>query len=150
MSEELCDICEVPFKSGDVRMGHGDGSGQRFAHRGCYWREKYEEADKYGNEGWAWLDDALKALGGETVFEIPSADLVPRAFAYNVGKGARAALSVERVRGEALADAAEPFVDERHDPRPGSSLCAWCGNHWPCDTEDLRAALFAFRGQETP
>jgi hypothetical protein len=33
-------------------------------------RDKWK---KYAAEGWAWLDEALKALGVETVFDIPKA-----------------------------------------------------------------------------
>jgi hypothetical protein len=38
----LCDICGLPFNAalGMTRVGHGDGTGQRFAHEVCYWRER--------------------------------------------------------------------------------------------------------------
>lgn len=32
--------------------------------------EQFEASEKYAAEGWAWLDEALKALGAETVFDI--------------------------------------------------------------------------------
>ena len=44
-----------------------------------------------------------------------------------------------------LADALEPFVDERHVQRGTAACCNWCGCTWPCDTEDARSALAAHR-----
>jgi hypothetical protein len=35
------------------------------------WRERLDEAEAYAKEGWDWLDAALKALGVESVFDIP-------------------------------------------------------------------------------
>lgn len=34
--------------------------------------EQYEGMKKYADEGWAWLGDALEALGAKTVFDIKS------------------------------------------------------------------------------
>lgn len=36
-----CDICTLPITDGAMR-GHGDGTGRRFAHEACYWREQAE------------------------------------------------------------------------------------------------------------
>lgn len=33
--------------------------------------EAVSEVEAYAQEGWDWLDEALKALGAETVFDIP-------------------------------------------------------------------------------
>jgi hypothetical protein len=34
-------------------------------------REELDATKQYAAEGWAWLDDALEALGAKTVFDIP-------------------------------------------------------------------------------
>lgn len=34
-------------------------------------KEALDATEEYAKEGWAWLDDALAALGAETVFDIP-------------------------------------------------------------------------------
>jgi len=42
MSEYKCAICGMPIRS--IMMGVGDGTGQKFAHESCYWRDKYEKS----------------------------------------------------------------------------------------------------------
>ncbi len=39
-----CDICH--FTLGGTMIGHGDGTGQRFAHPDCYWEERAKHAEK--------------------------------------------------------------------------------------------------------
>jgi hypothetical protein len=50
--ETRCDICKLPLEG--TRIGHGDGTGQRFAHPECYYREKHSS-----------LLSALEALAGK-------------------------------------------------------------------------------------
>ena len=36
-----CDICGTPLSG--VFVGNGDGTGQRFAHEACYWKDMYDK-----------------------------------------------------------------------------------------------------------
>jgi hypothetical protein len=40
---ETCDICGFPLSG--TMIGHGDGTGNRFAHPACYWQERAEKAE---------------------------------------------------------------------------------------------------------
>lgn len=45
---ERCDICALPLEG--TMIGNGDGSGQRFAHPECYYRQRCVEIEKRNSE----------------------------------------------------------------------------------------------------
>ncbi len=42
MSELRCVVCALPLEETEIRIGMGDGTGQRFGHAVCYWRNRAE------------------------------------------------------------------------------------------------------------
>jgi len=42
----VCVVCGLPFQSGSIQIGMGDGTGQKFAHEHCYYRELVKEKDR--------------------------------------------------------------------------------------------------------
>lgn len=53
MEDTICDICDLTLTG--TRIGHGDGTGNRFAHPDCYWRERSEKAESLLNQAKAIL-----------------------------------------------------------------------------------------------
>jgi hypothetical protein len=47
-AEILCDICGLPVEGSMI--GHGDGTGQEFAHPGCYYRERADKLERENKE----------------------------------------------------------------------------------------------------
>ena len=53
--EPLCVVCQTTLYEGGAFRGMGDGTGQRFAHEECYWKNSAEASEKER--------DALRAAG---------------------------------------------------------------------------------------
>lgn len=46
----ICDICHLPIPPMEPMRGHGDGTGQKFAHNDCWWREEAEKWQKLAEQ----------------------------------------------------------------------------------------------------
>jgi hypothetical protein len=57
----------------EAHMDEANKRADAFARENENLRWKLVNCEEYASEGWGWLDDALAALGAETVFDIPKA-----------------------------------------------------------------------------